>query len=845
MKVKELALAATAMCALSCTDFENGFNAAEVKYEQAFIDRFGEIDPNQNWGFGEGPVVRSYVNTRANGTGSSDNVDVNTNMWTERGNDQITYKSGRLVESVTIPGWPNFDGKYYSTTGTTLGTVTPTLSSLSNSDKAAGDLTEYEIKYVTEFFQTHNKTEIKNYETKLHLTDFFVQNVSRDADRTGDHKSAGTAIKTAGPETIGYNLDYLHFKPEGAADFPYIEGNPEGVGAWTHINEFNAGTTNDFFVEANGNAPYPAPTTNIRVIHYVHSSGTEDFACRASFGTGADASFTWIHDWVLVRLTWTEEGIEREGYYLAFDYSAEKENVKISPDGYYSNWIIKITPAYPNSTTPSDETTINMPPTTRRIMCEDLGSSYDFDFNDVVFDVQYEKVAESNYTAIVTLQAAGGTLPVYIGEYKSTREVHYLFGIDKRVPVNAGKSSLSRPVAIFRLNNLSNTDPRNIPVYVDNPSGLHAANIDLLEAAEGEIPQKICVPGIIGWAIEETDIQDAYPFFNKWISHISQPDEQGYLWTCAAIDWPDLVGYTARIAAAPVQCNYSYTSYNKGKQTGSNKDVKQLVFSNGANEKKYNIWHSYKNEALIMGAAEINPNTTPTGPTTYTLSINYKTPEANGAVKVYQIDNDNETLLSQYTSLTNETRVRLEATCNNDEYVFDKWVIGGVEYTDNSHVFTVNSNTRIDVYFKQKTFDFSSYGYGEQINYDFNATKQNWGDYAYNLYFPLSLFENGKYTISIACKTQNPVNANDNKSIQIAASNKQNNTNYSRINIQTTKIDNYIAVYQFDIVFPIANDNNYNYLEILEIFNGLAPIANPILDIRMKKADDSNARKRK
>lgn len=703
MKLKNLALAAAALCAFSCTDFDNGFSYVEYKYEQAFVDRFGDIDPNQNWGFGEMPVVRSYLSTRAgSGNGTSDNVDVNTNMWTERESDLITYKSDRLIHSVTIPGWPNFDGQYYSTTGTTLGTVTPTLSALSNSDKAAGDLTEYEIKYVTEFFQTHDKVQIKNYETKLHLTDFFVQNVSCDADRTGDHKSAGTAIKTKGSETIGYNLDYLHFKPEGAAEYPFVEGT-NGTNAWTHINEFNAGSTNNFYVEANvgDGGTYPNPTTDVRVIHYVHSSGTEDFACRASFGTGADANYSWIHDWVLVRLTWKEEGIDREGYYLAFDYSAEKEGTKITPDGYYSNWIIKITPAYPASTPPSDETTVEVPPTTRRILCEDLGNNYDFDFNDVVFDVQYEKVAENNYTAIVTLQAAGGTLPLYVGAHTPSREVHYLFGLDKKVPVNAGEKTISRPVAIFRINNLPNTNPRNIPVYVDNPAGLSAANIDVLEAAEGETPQKICVPGITGWVLEETDIQDAYPFFSKWISHTTQVDEQGYLWTCAATEWDIFTGYTAKIAAAPVKCNYSYKPYNREIQTGTDKDVKQIVFSNGSEERRYNIWHSYKNEALVMGAAKIAPNLTPVGPTTYTLNIHHNTADANGEVKVYKVEDNVETLLSQYTSLTNGTKVKLVASCG-ENYKFEKWVIDGVEYTDNSHILNVNSNARIDVYFSQK-----------------------------------------------------------------------------------------------------------------------------------------------
>lgn len=56
-------------------------------------------------------------------------------------------------------------------------------------------------------------------------------------------------------------------------------------------------------------------------------------------------------------------------------------------DGYYSNWIIKISPA----TLAPDPTPDPVPPyKVTRVMCEDLGNSHDFDFNDVVFDVKLE-----------------------------------------------------------------------------------------------------------------------------------------------------------------------------------------------------------------------------------------------------------------------------------------------------------------------------------------------------------------------------------------------------------------------------------------------------------------------
>ena len=39
----------TLSLATSCTDYDNGFDEAAIRYNQNFIDRFGPIDPNQDW----------------------------------------------------------------------------------------------------------------------------------------------------------------------------------------------------------------------------------------------------------------------------------------------------------------------------------------------------------------------------------------------------------------------------------------------------------------------------------------------------------------------------------------------------------------------------------------------------------------------------------------------------------------------------------------------------------------------------------------------------------------------------------------------------------------------------
>jgi len=65
-------------------------------------------------------------------------------------------------------------------------------------------------------------------------------------------------------------------------------------------------------------------------------------------------------------------------WYIGFDFMAtgQNPNQQYTPDGYYSDWIIRIKGLGENDNVVEQG----------RIFCEDLGSIGDFDFNDVVFD---------------------------------------------------------------------------------------------------------------------------------------------------------------------------------------------------------------------------------------------------------------------------------------------------------------------------------------------------------------------------------------------------------------------------------------------------------------------------
>ena len=141
-----------------------------------------------------------------------------------------------------------------------------------------------------------------------------------------------------------------------------------------------------------------------------------------------------------------------------------------------------------------------------RVIAEDLTASAgnDFDFNDVVFDVELK----DNDVVYVYVRAAGGTLPLYIGEGDEAVEVHGLFGKDTNIMINTGaeakgyansKDDLA-PKGISLRNPLAGqADANNVRqvakaikvVVIKNVNG--TSTPCELKAEQGEATAKLCV----------------------------------------------------------------------------------------------------------------------------------------------------------------------------------------------------------------------------------------------------------------------------------------------------------------------------------------------------------------
>lgn len=182
--------------------------------------------------------------------------------------------------------------------------------------------------------------------------------------------------------------------------------------------------------------------------------------------------------------------------------------------------------------------------------CEDLGGSYDYDFNDVVWEVYKEYKTTTTTTTEngvssstttkefvagkVRLLAAGGTLPVEL-YYNETclGNVHQLFGqqpvgnnLYHQVNVGAQVTTPSVELVIPDLTITATTNINDIKnnfrvkVVGDNGTSHFVAAPDKSSTA----PQIILLPGEWEWPRENVAITDAYPEFTDWVQDKSWTD---------------------------------------------------------------------------------------------------------------------------------------------------------------------------------------------------------------------------------------------------------------------------------------------------------------------------------
>lgn len=458
--------AAVALCAglASCSnhDFETWTEAeiAQMNYETAFIKRFGQPASNQTWGFGN-----------SNGKVKTRTASPNANMW---GSDW------------EVPNPLTYDQK----------------------DK------------VRRFFQQNKNPQ----GIAIDYTDFFVQDVYK----------GGTNLDGA-PTTETYT----------AANGDVFKGSEK-------MNKLTAGSDNDHISNYNNaqcstnNEVWDGTLTNpndqnSKVFHsdqimLMTNSKTDCFG----FSNSLQSGIQYNKNYVIISgdeiMKWDNSGADVSGmYFVGFDYDANFDNgfedkyqansylvkevsegtsnafqipnnndhkwyVAGAADGYYSDWVVRIVPGVLRGATPEKIEG------DCRVIAEDLtvAENGDFDFNDVVFDVKYGN------PATIILQAAGGTLPLYI----EGNEVHEMFGVSTNTMVNTGAGATKDPV-VFSINKTCENEEAvaNIKVEVEK----NGERIELV-APVGRVASKICVGVDYDWCTERVDIEKKYPKFGEWVT---------------------------------------------------------------------------------------------------------------------------------------------------------------------------------------------------------------------------------------------------------------------------------------------------------------------------------------
>ena len=473
-----------------------------VDYEKAFNAEFPIIDPEQNWGFYPMPICGEDVDiTRG--------MNTNSNEWESVYHYEVP---GGLSENDRAPwGW------------------------------SAGDISNYERAYVYWWFSTHQWPQT----LEVRWSEFFVENVWGQPEHgnvTGDSQST----PYFGPFTMGVDFMQILDIDKIPANSPYDHPIKNEADALTHgIGDAGA----DYEDINNFNAAGGAKEQ----VMYAYDVSSEDWFYRESHGTSLKDHNNWTIQYI------------NGNYYLAYDYWSQKKNGNdyagdnyslIKPDGYYNDWIIKLS---------SGKHIVDS--YTRRIMCEDLGNTFDWDFNDLVFDVTIYNGSYGNgnsgYYAQITLQAAGGTLPIYIGQKDQAHEAHFLFGVDSDVPVNVdAKGGVNRPAVVFHLP-LDNSyqiseqtingklvlsfDPNQIPIYVTRADMPDPANAVKLTTEKGKAPQKFACPCDTYWMKEFQNIEGienkqipGHPNFAQWVAAGSSmsSDDDAFITERSKDDYP-------------------------------------------------------------------------------------------------------------------------------------------------------------------------------------------------------------------------------------------------------------------------------------------------------------------
>ena len=187
--------------------------------------------------------------------------------------------------------------------------------------------------------------------------------------------------------------------------------------------------------------------------------------------------------------------------------------------------------------------------------CEDLGGSFDYDFNDLVFGLRVTDLGDNTSNLDLIPLAAGGTLDAKV-EYNGTvfGEIHNLVksGAPTTTPINVtpGQTAVKGDAVRLASGISSSTNIKTIASQVkiivtkgedttnNNVEGTNKYNIGYKYNEENPdatdvAPQVLLLPAGWEWPSERKLITEIYPNFKNWVANATDPESQTWVNTKA------------------------------------------------------------------------------------------------------------------------------------------------------------------------------------------------------------------------------------------------------------------------------------------------------------------------
>ena len=543
----------------------NGNQSEQVlqKYEQSFVQAFGEPAWDQTWGFGSSTatVATTRGMTRSNPGDTypqtSEGINANGNEWA----DPDKYYGGWQVPDPLTEGQKERVMKYFQANpnlsfedphfrhffvqqvykgGTSSPSTTPeSITAANNSTYYSSHMNKLTVGQNNLHMNNYNSGDCSVYGNVLNNgekvggathSDKIMLMVNIDDTSCFGYYESGASIQVNNKAALvsaatidawaaangnpgeavvdKWNRSFMgfdHALKEGAdaldaATLKYNDG-PESY-SYALVNGQVISIDGNNEVLVNGQ-PIRYASTNTNMYVAAEKTNMGDGDIQAEYRVGGQYMGKYINiDNIMAKLN--------AGWTPVKDKNL-REWVKIgTSDGYFSDWIVTLTEA-------------KRIPQGIRVIGEDLtiNSNSDFDFNDIVFDVTWGKGKEE---ATIVLKAAGGELPIYIVRDDDDLEIHALFananpgsGITQKTMINTATGLHNEykcpQITLKKSNNDSvNWDAENIHDFASSIKIIvyKKGSEFILNAPKGDVPSKIAVGTDFEWCDERQDIDKKY-----------------------------------------------------------------------------------------------------------------------------------------------------------------------------------------------------------------------------------------------------------------------------------------------------------------------------------------------